>query len=66
MVQNGDYYYLYEIDLDAQEIEKIEELESNQNSLYYMGRRQPILQYSSEVIDYKLLHNMIVRGSSRK
>ena len=39
MVQSEDYYYLFEIDLDAQDIEHIEELESNVNSLFYMGRK---------------------------
>jgi len=66
MVQKDDYYFLYEIDLDAQDIEHIEELESNINSLYYMGRRQPILQYRSEVVNHEQLNNMLVRGSSRK
>lgn len=41
-------------------------MESNLNSLYYMGRRKPILQYSSEVINDEQLNNMLVRGSSRK
>ena len=68
MVQSDDYYYLFEIDLDAQDIEKIEELESNINSLFYMGRKQPILQYNRDIVDQGQgqLNNMLVRGSSRK
>ena len=54
------------IDLDASDIKNINTLKKNPYSLYYEGKRRPVLEYEEKDVDNEPFVLFHCRGSSSK
>ena len=59
-------YKIFMIDLDASDIQKIKELKKNPYSLYYEGKRMPVLEYEEKDVNNEPFVLFHCRGSSSK
>lgn len=66
MIHVNDTYKLFKIDLDEQNLTKLQEARSNPDSLYYEKERIPVLEYKSDEVNSESLVKMHCRGSSHK
>ena len=46
MIHIGDKYQLFRFDLNADDLNKLEETRKNPHSIYYEGVREPIFEYT--------------------
>ena len=44
-------YRVFMIDLEAADLNKLNELKYNPRSLYYEGKRMPVLEYDSSMVN---------------